>query len=81
MLTIIYTMRYGDTIIHVELPELYLENHHYFGSVTAIFDKFTKEDLGVGKETICRHLKREGFYLTPTGVMIRKSTVHRKGRK
>lgn len=74
-------MRYGDTIIHVELPELYLENHHYFGSVTAIFDKFTKEELGVGKETICRHLKRDGLYLTPTGVTIRKAKITRKERK
>ena len=74
-------MRYGETIIHVELPELYLENHHYFGSVTAIFDKFTKEELGVGKETICRHLKRDGIYQTPTGVTIRKSNIHRQGRK
>lgn len=74
-------MRNGDTIIHVELPELYLENHHYFGSVTAIFDQFTREQLGVGKETICRHLKRDGIYQTPTGVTIRKSSIHRKGRK
>lgn len=74
-------MRNGDTIIHVELPEMYLENHHYFGSVTAIFDKFTKEQMGVGKETICRHLKRDGIYLTPTGVTVRKSKIYRKERR
>lgn len=74
-------MRTGDTIIHVEMPELYLDNHHYFGSVTAIYDVFSREDLGVGKETICRHLKREGVYLTPTGVTVRKSKIYRKERR
>ena len=74
-------MRYGDTIIHVELPDTFLEQHHFFGSVTAIFDTFSREQIGVGKETIWRHLKKDGIYQTPTGIVIRKSSIHRKERK
>ena len=75
-----YDMRTGDTIIHVELPAEYLERHYYFGSVTAIYDQFSREEIGAGKETVCRHLKRDGIYGTSTGVIIYKARIHRKGR-
>lgn len=70
-------MRNGDTIIHVELPDI-LDRHYYFGCVSAIYDTFSRERIGAGKEAVCRHLKRDGVYLTPTGVTIRKGRVYRK---
>lgn len=74
-------MRNGDTIIHVELPDMFLDKHYYFGSVTAIYDVLGRQQIGVGKETVCRHLKKDSKYITPTGVVVRKSQIHRKTRK
>lgn len=39
----------GKTIYHVCLGD---DNHHYFGSITAIFDKFTPADLGISKTSL-----------------------------
>lgn len=74
-----------NTIIHVELAEPYLtrygSKHHYFGSVSAIYEKFSREEIGVQKVTAQRHLQKEPEYITPTGVTIRKSTLVRKPNK
>ena len=39
----------SNTIYHVDLG---LENHYYFGSITAIFDFLTPEILGVCKTSL-----------------------------
>ena len=33
------------TVVHVEL--LCNNSHHYFGSLAAIYEKFTKEEIGI----------------------------------
>lgn len=39
----------GNTIYHVCFGD---NDHHYFGSITAIFDKFTPVELGVSKSRL-----------------------------
>lgn len=34
------------TVVHVEL--LCNNSHHYFGSLAAIYEKFKKEEIGIG---------------------------------
>jgi len=39
----------GRTIYHVKFGD---DNHFYFGSIAAIFDKFTPKQLGVSKSRL-----------------------------
>jgi hypothetical protein len=39
----------GNTVYHVKLGD---DENHYFGSIAAIFDKFTPERLGVSKSRV-----------------------------
>lgn len=42
-------MKNGNKIYHVCLGD---DNHHYFGSITAIYDVFTPEQLGVARQRL-----------------------------
>lgn len=39
----------GNTVYHVKLGD---DENYYFGSISAIFDKFTSETLGVSKSRL-----------------------------
>lgn len=39
----------NESVVHVCLGD---DRHYYFGSVAAIFDKFTPEELGVSLTTL-----------------------------
>ena len=43
-------MSNGQTIYHVQFKES--GENHYFGSITAIYDIFTVEQVGVAKTTL-----------------------------
>ena len=46
-------MRQQRKIIHVELVEpINGQRHYYFGSIAAIFDTLTKEQVGISKEAL-----------------------------
>lgn len=70
----------GTTIYHVCFGD---DNHHYFGSIAAIFDTFNSFDLGVKQSYLY------GFNFTKPyrneKCIIYKSQIHRKhtlrGRK
>jgi len=42
-------MKSNDTLIHVELAN---GEHHYFGSITAVFDTLSHEQLGISRQTL-----------------------------
>lgn len=74
-------MRTGNTTIHVEFNDEVLhptqENpegkHFYFGSITAIYDAFTRQDIGAGKRTLYDH------NLSPENPFVGKNCTIRKG--
>jgi hypothetical protein len=65
----------GNTIYHVQFGD---DDNHYFGSIAAIFDRFTPKQLGVSKSRLY------SFEVTPERpyknkvVIIRKEVMHRK---
>lgn len=62
------------TVIHLEING----EHHYFGSIAAIFDYFTVKELGVVYGTIRNYgLSSEHPYINKKCV-IRKGVLHQK---
>lgn len=65
----------GNRIVHVCFGD---DNHFYFGSIAAIFDKFTPKQLGVSKSRLW------SFGITPERpyrnkvCTIYKGEIHRK---
>lgn len=66
------------TVIHVQLDD----EHHYFGSLAAIYEKFTKEEIGISYGSLRNYgLTEEKPYFNKC-VIIRKGilqTIPRKG--
>lgn len=60
----------GNTIYHVSFGD---NDNHYFGSVSAIFEKFTPEQLGVSKSRLW------AFGITPEKPYRNKVCVVYKG--
>lgn len=60
----------GTTIYHVSFGD---DDNHYFGSVSAIFEKFTPEQLGVSKSRLW------AFGITPEKPYRNKVCVVYKG--
>jgi hypothetical protein len=64
----------GNTIYNVKIGD----ENHYFGSIAAIFDKFTPEQLGVSKSRLWSYgIKPERPYKNKI-CTIYKSEIHRK---
>lgn len=59
----------GNTIYHVQIGE----DHCYFGSIAAIFDTFTPEQIGVSKSRLW------SFGVEPERPYRNKTCVVRKG--
>lgn len=72
----------GKTIYHVCLGD---DNHHYFGSIAAIFDTFNPVELGVSKSRLWAYGITEQKPYRNEKCIIYKSYTHRKhtqrGRK
>lgn len=65
----------GNTIYHVQFGD---DDNHYFGSIAAIFDKFTPKQLGVSKSRLWAYgITPEKPYRNKV-VIIRKQVMHRK---
>ncbi len=71
-------MKQQRNIIHVELldPPSGYNKHYYFGCVAAIYDKLTKEIVGIAKETLWNVIN-QGEYKGRKAI-IRRGTLHTK---
>lgn len=68
-------------VIHVELNEPYQgRKHWYFGSVSAIYERLTREQVGCVKEYLWAALKGKAEYRT-RGAIIRKGELITKQQK
>lgn len=65
----------GNTIYHVCL---YGTLHRYFGSISAIFDHFTPQDLGVSKSRLWAYGINEEKPYQNKKCTIYKGIIHRK---
>jgi hypothetical protein len=65
----------GNTIYHVSFGD---DDNHYFGSIAAIFDKFTPEQLGVSKSRLYSYAVTPERPYRNKVVIIRKEVMHRK---
>jgi hypothetical protein len=65
----------GNTIYHVCFGD---NNHHYFGSITAIFDKFTPVELGVSKSRLWSFGITENKPYRNDKCIIYRDVIHRK---
>ncbi len=65
----------GDTIYHVRFGE---NSDYYFGSISAIYDRFTTAEVGISKESLWNYgIKRDKPYKGKKCV-IYKGIIHRK---
>ena len=62
-------------IIHVHF--LTTHKNFYFGSVAAIFKKFSEEEIGYSKEYISHALVKDGNHLLSKKVLIIRSRLIR----
>ena len=61
----------GRTVVHLQFGE----NHYYFGSVAAIYEKFTKDDIGISYGSLRNYgLSEEKPYKNKL-VIIRKGIL------
>lgn len=65
----------GTKIYHVCFGD---DNHHYFGSITAIFDTFTPVELGVSKSRLWAYGITETKPYKNNKCIIYRGTIHRK---
>lgn len=66
---------YGNKIYHVCFGD---NDHHYFGSIAAIFDTFTPVDLGVSKYRLWSFGIRENKPYRNDKCIIYRGVIHRK---
>ena len=65
----------GNTIYHVCFGD---DNHHYFGSIAAIFDTFTPVELGVSKSRLWSYGITETKPYRNNNCIIYRGVIHRK---
>lgn len=65
----------GSTIYH--LTFIQDGSNHYFGSITAIFDRFTNEQLGVSKTSLWTYGITEERPYKNKKCIIRKGIIYR----
>lgn len=66
----------GDTIYHLTIKDA--NTHHYFGSISAIFDVFTPTDIGVSKTRLWGFKLAENKPYENKLIILRKGNLHRK---
>lgn len=64
-------------VIHVHL--LNTDEHYYFGSIQAIYDVFTKNEIGVAPQTLYNKGLNEMY--VNSKVVIRKGLLQQKQKK
>ena len=65
----------GTTIYHVSFGD---DNNHYFGSIAAIFDYFTPQQLGVSASRLWNYGITETKPYRNNTVIIRRGVIQRK---
>ena len=65
----------SSTIIHVETAD---GRHEYFGSVSAIYDRFSREEIGISLAALWNYGLSEDHPYRNKLVTIRKGTIIRK---
>lgn len=65
----------GNTIYHVCFGD---NDNHYFGSIAAIFEKFTPVELGVSKSRLWSFGISETRPYRNNKCIIRRGVIHRK---
>ena len=66
---------YGTTIFHVSFGE---ESNYYFGSISAIYDMFTPEQMGVSQSRLYSYGITEEKPYRNKKCVIRRGLIHRK---
>lgn len=61
-------------VIHVHI--LATDEHYYFGSIQAIYDTFTKDDIGIAAQTLYNKGLNEKY--VNNKVIIRKGLLQQK---
>jgi len=67
--------KYQIKVIHVHF--IHGHKNYYFGSVAAIFKKFTVNDIGVGQEYLRHQLLQDGNHYINDNVVIIRSRLLR----
>lgn len=72
-------MKKEENLIHLEfIGGPWMGQHHYFGSIAAIYDSFTNEELGVTKGRVyCFNVDNDRPYMNKLCI-IRKGVILRK---
>lgn len=65
----------GIKVVHVHF--LYGHKNYYFGSVAAIYRKFSEKSIGVGYYTLRHQLKDDGNHYINSQVVIIRSRLLR----
>lgn len=71
--------RNGENIIHVEFTSGPLAGQHrYFGSIIAIYDQFTREEIGIAYQRLIRKKLSSFNPYQNKKCIIRRGEIHRK---
>lgn len=71
--------RNGDNLIHLEFTSGPMAGQHrYFGSIIAIYDVFTRHEIGIGYDRLTRKRVSSFNPYSNSNVVIRRGSVHRK---
>lgn len=62
-------------VIHLEL--IASGNHHYYGSLSAMYSNFTKADLGIAQQTLYNQWRKESYYQNDK-IILRKGRLIQK---
>jgi hypothetical protein len=72
-------MKTGNTLIHVEFKSgPNAGEHHYFGGISAIYDRFSHERIGAKQHTLYNFNIEENRPYQNTTCIIRKGYLGRK---
>ena len=62
-------------VIHLQI--IASGTHHYFGSLTAMYEHFTRDELGVAMQTLYNKWRKESYYQNDK-IILRKGRLMQK---
>ena len=69
----------GMKVVHVHF--IHGRKNYYFGSISAIFSKFSENQIGVSEDYLRHYLFRDNMTYLNNKVMIVRSRIIRKSNK
>lgn len=69
----------GTKVVHVHF--IHGRKNYYFGSISAIFSKFSENQIGVSEDYLRHYLFRDNMTYLNNKVMIVRSRIIRKSNK